>query len=259
MPKFSVTNPEYELLVPAFRLLFGVYNDYLLSCILPNSSQITILDCGSGSGNMTINLSKYWTEKLLIIGIDIDPEVLSQFSANVASPLAKCITLTGDLRDEKTWGELDECLDGTPLDVVLNGFTFHHFNQNDKQKLYNNCAQRLIEGGRFVNFDIYAHESEIVSGWTLHRDLEWISGQHTNPGYFLPWDYFWETASRAQLSLQSELWVEHYLKENQPLPLSTEKCLMELAGLNEFEIVARVSQVAIVSSAKVPSSQSSYS
>ncbi len=159
----------------------------------------TVLELGSGTGNLTTRLSSC---KRLVC-VDISEEMTKIASHKLAS------------RAEIRWHQADvlEALSGNGsedeepelFDVIVSTYTLHHLTEPEKSTFWQLCTRRCRPGGRIVIGDL-----AFASPQTRQEALEELRDRHHDEAIEAVHDeFFWDleraAATTSELGLELEI------------------------------------------------------
>ncbi|MDK2951056.1 MAG: hypothetical protein PWQ77_721 [Kosmotogales bacterium] len=102
----------------------------------------TVIDMGSGWGNLTINLSE---EVLKVIGIEPNKKNIDEAKKRTEE--------RGIYNIEYIKGSFEDFKCKTKVNAIVSSITFHQVNPENKRKALANVKKALNEGGRFILCD----------------------------------------------------------------------------------------------------------
>lgn len=151
--------------IPKEQKIEALYNNYdnlIVKCV-PNYHKILetiannidgekgeMLDIGVGTGNLEKFIFKKFPQAK-ITGIDTSAEFLNTAKKKYKAQQFK--TVQADIKKYEM-GENKFC-------NVLACLAIHHFEDEEKKKLFQNIYQALKENGNFINFDMIKPETEV--------------------------------------------------------------------------------------------------
>ena len=185
-----------------------------------------ILDLGCGSGLTTLAVAAR-VNRVCIIAVDNEPEMLKQFKRNVLTQqkLANHNGVIVKMVQDDALRFLRESKPST-FEVVVSGFMLHNLPAITRLAILRQVARVLKPGGRFVNGDKIARDNEKKHRRDLMSQLAKLAQCYDNP-----------KDSEYGLS-----WIEHYLRDNQLDLKCTEAEVrqhLKSVGLKNVRIIER--------------------
>jgi len=129
--------------VPDYQKILQVITENI------NDADGEILDIGIGTGNLEKFIFQKFTEAK-IIGVDTSLYFLNEAKAKFSNRKFK--TVWADIRNYQ--------MKKNKFDKILASLAIHHFEDNEKIKLFQDIYQALTENGIFINFDMIKPKTE---------------------------------------------------------------------------------------------------
>ena len=183
----------------------------IVELIAPKTKDFRLLDLGCGTGIELAYLYERYPD-MRVTGIDLSPKMLERLREKF--PDRKIALIQGSYFD------ID--FDG-PYDVVLSTYSFHHFDREQKLKLYTKIREALAKDGVFVfgDYTSWSTDEEVASLARFTQVSETTSGAS-------------ERASEALYHIDT------------PLTVETEVALLRQAGFESVEVVYHCVSVSII-------------
>ena len=196
--------------------------------------QRMILELGCGTGLTTLSISQYVTNAC-IIAVDQEPTMLKQHRANVVEGRELELASSGLViktvqADALTFLKKQK---DSSFDAVVTGFMLHNLPIALRAKILKEIARVLRPGGRFVNGDKIAPDSEKLHNTYLLQQIAKFIDTYTAPedlAYCVGW-------------------IEHYAQDNKTgiRYLESEvRSSLKTAGFGKIKIVGRHCMEAVV-------------
>ncbi len=147
----------------------------------------TIIELGCGAGSLMASIIESFPT-IEIIGIDHDPTILLLANARLRQYGSQIKLLQYDIRLATWINELPK-----QVDVIVSATALHWLNAAQLSNLYNQIANKLKNGGLFINADHVSSESSLIQTyWDNNRT------KHINKNInFDDWTVFWKEYSKA--------------------------------------------------------------
>lgn len=202
-----------------FDSLAGEYTAAILRCFprydemlwalleyLPERPFHSILELGSGTGNLTVLAANKWPEAKLH-AVDISPESLDVCKTRLAER-AGMTYVVSDFRDLQFQPE--------HFDLVISSISIHHLNASEKQTLFKQVNQWLGPSGVFSYVDQFASVTAELSEKQLAN---------------------WKNIAFAAGSSEEEwqMWMEHAAEHDHHDTLADQMAWLGVAGFTDID------------------------
>jgi len=111
--------------------------------------------------------------------VDFYEPVLKEAKHQLSEQAPNLTFVTADLMDPKWTGKIKKYI---PFDVVVSGFTIHHFPDKRKKELYAEIFNMLEPGGIFINIEHVAPESKLIDELSNKVVMEHLGEFHKKRG-----------------------------------------------------------------------------
>jgi len=134
------------------RVMYAPFARKIVECVGPLEAGATIVDLGTGSGVLSLELGKLWPQAR-IIGVDLSADMLRIARKNAAE--------AGVSNFETRLGRAEEIpLESNSANLVVSQSSFHEW--EDQQKGLSEVFRILQSGGRLILKD---YNRAWLSGW----------------------------------------------------------------------------------------------
>jgi SAM-dependent methyltransferase len=241
-----------DLVVPLYALFHETVISLIRNCA-PESGNFSVLDVGAGSGAEAIAILKS-IPTASVVALDLSEAMHERFRRNAVESLGfdpedsgRCQWLTVDFLADDLANILasNGAPSGDTFDLIVSGFTFHHFTNEQKKYAYARCYEILSPGGCLINLDLFTYAAASVAATAKNFDHNWISTQFRNPDpSFLPGLTIpkIEEASNIDQARREELrskWLLHHEEDNLLEPFEVQSRYLSELGFVECECPMR--------------------
>lgn len=143
-----------------------------------SARDFTLCDAGCGDAS-SISKILHGTRISKYIGIDLSPFALEKAKENISSLNCDAEFLEGGLISYLA--QLGE----QSIDIVLAGFSVHHFQDQDKRSFFEQCHRILTSKGYLLFYDVFRRSGESRDDYLHH--------------YFINSDAYWTALSEPQI------------------------------------------------------------
>lgn len=155
-------------LVPAYSSLSESLQ-VLLSNLTKLMSIDSVLDLGTGTGRLIFECHQAGISAQFT-GVDFDSEMLA-FAVERASSIEEVDFIKGDILNDVLWTSR---FGKSQFSLIISGLTFHHFDQSEKEWLYQQIHESLVDGGVFLNQDMFCASTCELSDFYLQEELAFM-------------------------------------------------------------------------------------
>ncbi|HMK53372.1 MAG TPA: methyltransferase domain-containing protein [Methanobacteriaceae archaeon] len=202
---------EAEIFDGLIKTLIPHYQDMIraLVCTLPFHSQeeITILDIGSGTGNVSLALKERFPNAHITC-LDLAEKMIQQTRAKM-NDYSDVNYVVGDLRDLNTENEYD---------AIVSSLAIHHLSRAEYQSCYGNIYTALKSGGVFYNADNLQSSSKYLNQVYIERWKDFMLQHHDSEEI-------------------DNVWFPKHYEEDNPQPLSDHLDWLKEAGFQDVDVV----------------------
>ncbi|OGF51708.1 MAG: hypothetical protein A2044_04970 [Candidatus Firestonebacteria bacterium GWA2_43_8] len=135
-------------------------------------------DLGCGNGILAGAILLKYPEAYGTL-VDFYEPVLSEAKQQLLDHVSNLNFVTADLM-EPSW--VKSVKKNIPFDVIVSGFTIHHFPDKRKKALYAEILKMLKPGGIFINIEQVSSESNILSVMADNAIIESLKEYHKKRG-----------------------------------------------------------------------------
>lgn len=229
-----------DLVVPNYDRLHEVMI-WSLDNILDKESPQAVLDVGSGTGIDSIAVLKRFPN-VLVVSLDLCEPIQHRHAEKLAklpdSLRERNVLVAGDVLADFSEGEglrdyLPPELGKIGFSAIITALTVHHFTHDEKRSFYSRMARILTSGGALINGDLFSYADPVITHLAQEYDLSWIRNSFANPPFG---SREAKSLSVAERKRMSDLWIEHYLRDNNLEPLEDGSAMGQIKMLKEAGI-----------------------
>lgn len=215
----------------------------------PNKIRGNFLDVGAGTGKESLSVLKTFPN-LNVYAVDISPKMKEEFTDNYVNLLddekKRMEFKVADIRDLTFPKDLKDLPDSLRMNhrvCALSAYCIHHYNLDEKAKIYQKMFDFLEPGGILINIDLFNYKSTKYSEYADHFDIEFIKEKFNNPP-----DEFKQKSRLNTESLQKlkTLWINHYQQDNCLDPVETQMEILEQIGFKDVECIFKYFQQGVI-------------
>jgi len=253
----EVYNATIGLVVPQYSLVKKMLCELLIGLGVQGRS--VVLDIGSGTGLVSLGIlkrlrqSRVVSMELLSNAQKVHQSALLARSRRDKSLLQRSHLVLGDILMVRAGVDLQTMSGGIAQDgycAVVSSFVIHHFNHEEKQRVYQLAYDALRPGGVFINADLFSYSDPLLNQFANKFDIEWIK------------EHLSRSQSRQLLKLSDsdrsvliDRWLRHYQTANRLEPIEDhngmgQKAMLERCGFKDVGIAYRLSLSGILSARK---------
>ena len=253
----EVSNTAIGLVVPQYGLVKKMVCELLIG--LGIQDRAVILDIGSGTGLVSLNIleqlkqSRVVSLELLSKAQAVHRSALSTRSRRDKSILQRAQLVLGDILTVSSGADLRALSCGFAEDgysAVVSSFVIHHFDHEEKQRVYQLAYDALRPGGIFINADLFSYSDPILNQFANRFDIKWVEEQlsRSQSRQLL-------TLTGSERSSLIDRWVRHYETANRLEPIEDhnrvgQKAMLEACGFMDAGVVYRLSLSGILCAMK---------
>lgn len=242
-----------DLVVPLYALFHETVVRIAKRTVAPEKPAFMALDIGVGSGAEAIALLKECPEAK-IVAIDQSEPMRDRYVENYhrvfgCNPESdgRSVWVTGDFLAEESKGVLIEAAksNGGRYDLVISGFTLHHFADLQKRVAYQRAFELLGPGGVLINLDLFTFDAPVMACEGKSFDYEWISNQFRSPdpsrlvGVEITGIRSTLTIPQDEREKLREKWLEHHANDNLLEPMTVQLEMLRQIGFRDCEAPMR--------------------
>lgn len=244
-----LTVPYYDLIHKTLIDILKYHWGVNMNNIRPEDIEGWVLDLGAGTGKETISLLSEFPN-LSALAVDIAPPMKDAFEENYK----KIIRDNNQLRYNYVIDDIFNCnfsgsqdaefkILGKKKLAALSAYCIHHFVYEDIIKVYQKMYDFLDKGGIMINVDLFNYESEAISRYAHHFDIEYIKNEFDNPSPDYIESRKLPVAQRQRLKLD---WVNHMEKDNILDTIDSQIEGLKKIGFTNVECVFKYFQQGII-------------
>lgn len=202
-----------------------------------------VLDLGCGTGSDGIQILSN-ASKALFLGIDYSDHMLAQARDKCLRHglRERCHFVRHDIR----LLTLNEVLEfpkvfksSSGIECVITALVLHHYNLDEKRKIYRVAYDILPKHGLLVLTDLYLNSFGCCADHALRRELADVRDTIKRIGHSVP-----------KYQRNTTISERHYVEDNRPQVLLAEIALLNEVGFVDVDIVFRSGQLAVLAAGR---------
>jgi SAM-dependent methyltransferase len=150
----------------------GIYNSLREALVSRGDDPFSLVDLGCGDASQ-IAATLRGLPIRNYVGIDLSPVALDYARKNMAGITDNASFIESDFSEYLKSQQTKE------VDVIVAGFTVHHLGASDKAKLFFAAANKLLEGGMLLYYDVFRRDEEsreeYIDAYTENVDMTWTA------------------------------------------------------------------------------------
>jgi SAM-dependent methyltransferase len=248
-----LTVPYYDLIHKTLIDILKYHFRITINDIKTDNIEGVFLDLGAGTGQESMSLLKEFP-KLTALAIDIAPPMKIAFEENymkldnghqqqrynyIIDDIFNC-----DFSGSK---DVEFKILGKKKLAAISAYCIHHFVYEDKIKVYQKMYDFLDIGGMMINVDLFNYESEAISKYAHHFDLEYIKKEFDDPSPEYLESKKISVTQRQRLKLE---WVNHMEKDNVLDSIESQIEGLKNIGFKNVECIFKYFQQGIIIATK---------
>ena len=250
-----------ELTVPYYSVIHQTMIDILGYHLKENfgdnfkSTKGIVLDVGAGTGKESISVLGNFP-KLNILAIDLCQPMEDIFETNYKLKFGKDAKkrykyIVADIiaisEDDETIRDYYLTNGQQGCKAAISAYCIHHFQLEEKRKVYQKMFDLLEPGGILINMDLFNYGSQTVSTQAHEFDIAYIKKEFDDPS---PQFVNSRKIPFETRQILKEKWVKHMVNDNILDSVSSQIDILKEIGFTDVECVFKYWQQGVIRAKK---------